>query len=297
METLNLIAFYNRFPNEDACHAYLAESRWHGEPICPHCGCLDVYTLKSRRIFKCTACMKQFSARIGTIFEESRLPLQKWFLAIYLLTSHKKGVSSIQMSKHLGITQKSAWFLLQRIRHAVLDGSDRLLNGIVEVDETYIGGHQKGVGMNASNKSTNKTPVMGLVERKGHIKTHIVTKGSAPYLLPHIIKDIDPRATVMTDQLKAYHALTAMGYPHYSVNHTKEYVVGTVHTNTIEGYWSHLKSGIDAIYIGVSRKHMAKYAGEFGYRYNTREMKDGERFENWFGYASGKRLTYKGLIG
>lgn len=133
----NLMDFYKRFANEDACIDYLEEKQWHGQPVCPHCGSITVYKCKSRRIFKCSDCTKQFSARIGTIFEESRLPLQKWFLAIWLLTSHKKGVSSIQIAKHLGITQKSAWHMLHRIRHAVNSGSfDKPMDGTVEIDET-----------------------------------------------------------------------------------------------------------------------------------------------------------------
>src|ERR1700722_1032392 len=153
---LSLINLSERFPDEDTCIDYLVEKRWHGKPICMHCGSYAVYVCKSRRLFKCKDCSKQFTVRIGTIFEESRLPLRKWFLATYLLTSHKKGVSSIQMAKHLQITQKSSWFLLHRIRQAMLETGGDLFNGVVEVDETYIGGVEKGKGMSSLNRKSKK---------------------------------------------------------------------------------------------------------------------------------------------
>jgi predicted RNA-binding Zn-ribbon protein involved in translation (DUF1610 family) len=281
----NLIGFYQRFATEDACIDYLEEARWHGSPICPHCGSVSVYRCKSRRILNCT---KQFTARIGTIFEESRLPLQKWYLAIWLLTSHKKGVSSIQIGKHLGITQKSAWHMLHRIRYAINSGSfDKPLDGTVEIDETYIGGKHRGI----SGSHDNKAMVIGIVEKnkdKGRIKA-IATK-------PFIRASLKQYTRVQTDESRIYHRVNRE-WQHDTVNHAQgEYARAHVSTNTIEGAWMHLKASLDAIYIGVSPKHLQRYCDEYCYRYSTRYMKDSERFAFWFQFINGKRLTYKSLV-
>jgi len=289
--------FYKRFANEDACIDYLEEKQWHGQPVCPHCGSVTVYKCKSRRIFKCSDCTKQFSARIGTIFEESRLPLQKWFLAIWLLTSHKKGVSSIQIAKHLGITQKSAWHMLHRIRHAVNSGSfDKPMDGTVEIDETYVGGKHRG----NLRHNENKAMVIGIVEKnkgKGRIRAMATKTADATVALPFIRASLKQQAKVQTDESKIYHRVKRE-WQHDTVNHSKgEYVKADVTTNTIEGAWMHLKASLDAIYIGVSPKHLQRYCDEFCYRYSTRDMKDSERFELWFDFIRGKRLMYKKLIG
>lgn len=291
----NLLAFYQRFASEDACIDYLEEKQWHGQPVCPHCGSVTVYRCNSRRIFKCKDCTKQFSARIGTIFEESRLPLQKWFLAIWLLTSHKKGVSSIQIAKHLGITQKSAWHMLHRIRYAVNSGTfDKPMEGTVEIDETYVGGRH--VGNRGHND--NKAMVIGIVEKhkgKGRMRTIATKTADATVALPFIRATLKQQAKVQTDESRIYHRVKRE-WQHDTVNHAKgEYARMGVTTNTIEGAWMHLKASLDAIYIGVSPKHLQRYCDEFCYRYNTRDMQDGERFELWFRFIQGKRLMYKTL--
>src|SRR5476651_893455 len=190
--TNNLFDFYAKFSTEQACRNFLERSRWANGIICPHCGVIGKsYRFKDGRLFKCADCRQPFTVRVGTIFEDSKLPLQKWFLAIYLATSLKKGISSIQLAKYLNITQKSAWFVLHRIRKVVEDSSDGdMLGGIVEVDESYFGGAQRGIGMNAKNKASNKTAVMGLVERQGNIKTYVVKNDRGENLLPHIISDV-----------------------------------------------------------------------------------------------------------
>jgi len=293
----NLMDFYQRFVNEDACIDYLEEKQWHGQPVCPHCGSVTVYRCKSRRIFKCSDCTKQFSARIGTIFEESRLPLQKWFLAIWLLTSHKKGVSSIQIAKHLGVTQKSAWHMLHRIRYAVNSGSfDKPMDGIVEIDETYVGGKHRG----NLRHNENKAMVIGIVEKnknKGRIRAMATKTADATVALPFIRASLKQQAKVQTDESKIYHRVKRE-WQHDTVNHAKgEYARMGVTTNTIEGAWMHLKASLDVIYIGVSPKHLQRYCDEFCYRYSTRDMKDSERFELWFDFIRGKRLMYKNLTG
>lgn len=293
----NLIGFYNKFANENACIDYLEDMRWHGSPICLHCGSVTIYKCSSRRIFKCKDCTKQFTARIGTIFEESRLPLQKWFLAIWLLTSHKKGVSSIQIAKHLGITQKSAWHMLHRIRYAVNSGSfDKPMDGTVEIDETYVGGKHRG----NLRHNENKAMVIGIVEKnkgKGRIRAMATKTADATVALPFIRASLKQQAKVQTDESKIYHRVKRE-WQHDTVNHAKgEYARADVTTNTIEGAWMHLKASLDAIYIGVSPKHLQRYCDEFCYRYSTREMTDSERFELWFRFINGKRLMYKSLTG
>ena len=294
MKDLNLINFNRQFPNEDACIDYLAKLRWDGSPICQHCGSLDAYGIPSRHIFKCRDCKKQFSVRTGTIFEESRLPLQKWFYAIYLLTSQKKGISSVRMAEYLDITQKTAWFMLQRIRYALNYGYEKPLEGVVEVDETYIGGKQRGKEISTQDKEV----VLGIVEREGKAVIKHVKSSGARVILPHVQKAVKPGATIYSDQYRAYRTLPRMGYTHDSVNHSAlEFSRGNTHTNTVEGMWAHLKLGLKAIYMGVSSKHLVKYVDEFGFRYNTREMKDGERFERYLREIQGKRLTYEQLSG
>ncbi|MGH7236934.1 MAG: IS1595 family transposase [Candidatus Saccharimonadales bacterium] len=295
-ETINLIDFYNKFADEQTCRNYLEQARWDGEIVCPKCGVIgETYKYSNGKLYKCGACRKQFTVRVGTIFEDSKIPLQKWFLAVYLTTSLKKGVSSIQLSKYLGITQKSAWFMLHRIRYAVEFGSyDKQLGGDVEVDETYIGGRRRGSKRGRGGE--HKTPVVGMIEREGDVGTKVTVDTKTSSVSPLVREYVSIDATVHTDEYRVYNDLDRMGYDHQSVNHSvKEWAHNANHTNTIEGFWSHLKRGIDGIQHHVSRKHLQRYCDEYQYRYNTRLMTDFERFENWFGNIN-KHMTYKELI-
>jgi transposase-like protein len=288
----SLIKFHKQFADEQACIDYLAKERWGEDATCPKCGVISVkfYKLKSGKL-KCATCRQAFSVRVGTIFEDSKLPLEYWFVAIYLSTSLKKGISSIQLSKYLDITQKSAWFMLQRIRH-VFDHEEPPLEGIVEVDETYIGGkHPRSLGR------SKKEIVFGMVERSGRAKLIHVKSSGARSLLPEIAESITHEATIYSDTWRAYSTLNKRGFAHESVNHSKhEYARGPVNTNTVEGLWSHFKKSLDCIYIHVSGKHLKKYCDEFDFRYSTREMTDGERFQFWFRFISGKHVSYAKLI-
>jgi transposase-like protein len=305
MEATNLIEFYNSFATEEKCQEFLAKQRWGDEIICPKCGTVGIkaYKLASGRL-KCAACRKPFTVRMGSVFEDSKIPLQKWFLAIYLCTSLKKGVSSIQLSKYLGVTQKTAWFMLQRIRFVFETGSFEKLTDGVEVDEAYIGGKESNKHRNKKTKGTQgfgskklKTPVVGMVQRGGRLRAVVTSDTGSKTLMTLIRKHVDINATVYTDEHMPYRTLPKIGYKHESVNHgTKEFVNGMASTNTAESFWSHLKRGIDGIYHHVSPKHLQKYCDEYSYRWNTREMTDGERFEEWFNNLNGKRLTYKTLI-
>jgi len=293
---MNLVEFQQKFGDEQACLDYLAESRWGEKAICIHCGSIKTYKFSSGKLFKCGDCRKQFTAKVGTIFSDSKIPLYKWFLAIYLATSLKKGISSVQLSKYTGVTQKTAWFMLQRIRFALeKSGNGGMLQNIVEVDETYIGGRRPEY---KGKKFDNKTAVIGMVEKKkgtGKVKTVASGFADATVALPFIRANIKAGTTIHSDESRIYHRVKRE-YEHAFVNHSKlEYVRDNVHTNTIEGFWSHLKRGIDGIYIHVSPQHLQKYCSEYEYRYNTRGMSDIERFSDWFSHSL-CRLTYKELI-
>lgn len=297
----NLIEVMMFFSDKDVCKEYLAEKRWGGKIVCPHCGYDEkIYTMKNG--YKCADCRKPFSVTKGTIFENSPIPLQKWFTAIWLITSHKKGISSLQLHRDLGITQKSAWFMLQRIRYAIQTKSfNAPLNGIVEADETYIGGknknrhaHKKVKG--AQGRSTkDKTPVFGMVERKGDLRAMKVNSVTKNEIHPIVLENISKNTMLMTDEWSAYKGLSKL-YEHYVVKHAKgEYGVnGDCHTNTIEGFWSQFKRMIYGIYHNVSDRHLQKYVDEMSFRYNTRTLHCADRFINMVA-LSNKRLTYKQL--
>ena len=291
---VNLLEFTELYPDEESCVQHLEESRWHGDVRSIFTGG-EVYRMKTRSLYKCKDTGKQFSVRQGTIFEESRLPLRKWFMALYILNSLKKGVSSIQLGKFLGVTQKTAWFMLQRIRYAVEHENYKSpLEGTVEVDETYIGG--KFPGGKRGRGSENKTPVVGLAEREGHIHCESVANVKTRTVGPIVRDNVKIGSTLHTDEFKIYPKIAGDDYGHEVVKHAKkEYVRGNVHTNTVEGFWSHLKRGIKGIYIQVSQKHLNKYCKEYEFRYNTRQMSDFDRFCAWFTLCDG-RLTYQNLI-
>ena len=293
---MSLIEFQTNFSTEEACLAYLEKMRWANGRYCPHCGSYETYKFKDGKLFKCADCKKQFTVKVGTIFSDSHIPLNKWFYAIYLNTSLKKGISSIQLAKYLEITQKSSWFMLQRIRYA-LDHStfDAPLEGPVEADETYIGGKHHG----HKDKFSNKMAVMGIVEKKkntGRIRTAVTKHADATVAIPFIKSSIKQNAVIHTDESRIYHRLKR-DYVHSVVTHSeKEFVREEVSTQQIDGAWAHLKGALDAIYVGVSAKHLPLYCNEFDYRYNTRDLADGQSFDQWFKFINNKHLTYRKLI-
>lgn len=312
---MNLIELLDKYPDEQACRNQLEKKRWpDGDITCPQCGIIGkAYKYMSGKnagkLFKCAACRQQFTVRVGTIFEDSKIPLRKWFLAIYLTTSIKKGISSIQLAKFIKVRQATAWYMLQRIREVVKTGNFELqLIGEVEMDEAYIGGkdsnkhaHKRlraltGKGAQGFGSKNSKAPVVGMVERGGRLHA-IATKDTGSKTLMTLARQhIDINATVYTDEHMPYRALPKIGFKHESVNHgVKEFVNGMASTNTAESFWSHLKRGINGIYHHVSAKHLQKYCDEYSYRWNTRDLTDGERFEDWFSHINGKRLTYKSL--
>jgi len=251
----NLIQVTTHFADKEVCKKYLANMRWNGSPVCPHCNNKKVYIMKKN--FKCASCRKQFSETKGTIFENSPIPLQKWFVAIWLLTSHKKGISSIQLGKDIGVTQKTAWFMNHRIRKAMESKSFAApLNGEVEADETYIGGknknrHNSKKVKNSQGRSTkDKTAVIGLVERNGNVTAMKVDNVKAKTIKKFVEENVSDEATLYTDEFRGYNGIEKSVSKHLRVNHGADmYVIGRAHTNTIEGFWSLLKEVLLAFII------------------------------------------------
>jgi len=304
MKFKNLLEVLTFFNNKEVAIEYLIKWRWHGKPRCPHCknDKKKIYEYKGKEHrFKCSKCKKQFSVLKGTIFENTSIPLHKWFAVMYILTSHKKGISSYQVARDLSITQKSAWFMLQRIRHALAIGNiDTQLEDTVEIDETYVGGknknrhYDKKVRNSQGRSWKDKTPVLGLLQRNGELRVFKISNVERKTLLPIIKANIKKGSKVMTDEWRSYSRLSKR-YDHRVVYHGRgQYVEGINHTNTMEGGWSLLKRSITGIYHQVSRKHLDKYLDEFAFRYNTREMEDVDRFESVFSSIE-RRLSFKEL--
>ena len=293
-------------PDDMSCRAYLESIVWGGIPTCPHCGSQTSYTLKTkgefRGMYKCKDCQKRYTVTVGTMFEQTHIPLRKWFIAIYIFSMHKKGMSSHQLASDLGITQKAAWFMLGRIRYAFKGNTLKNAEGsIFEIDATYVGGKFKNKHAKDRKKLSeqygrigNKTAVLGILERDGNVMTAIVKSESTEEVLPIIAENMYQDATIVTD---AHHGYTILDseFNHVIVNHQQgEYVKGQFHTNSLEGFWSHMKRGIYGIYHHVSPKHLHRYCDEFSYRYNVRKLTVNDKFN--FPIINSKRLPYAKLI-
>lgn len=308
LEFSSLFDIMQAFPTEESCVVYLEKLRWGGAPVSPFDATAKVYKCKSGK-YKCGKTLNYFNVRTGTIFQDSRMPLRKWIMAIYLFTTHKKGISSHQLARDLSITQKTAWFVLHRLRFAMSQGSmwDYFDSGVVEVDETYIGGkttnkHQQGKErgdfMNRINFNPvkDKSIVFGIVQRGGDVYMKQVPKASKKVLVPIIKEKISSEVTIISDEHVAY-GLLNQSYSHATVHHAdREYVRGEVHTNTIEGVWSQLKRGIYGIYHQTSEKHLQAYCSEFAFRYNIRKFSEYQKVNACLNRTSLGTLKYKTLI-
>ncbi len=302
------------FSDPDNCLNFLVVHRWRDGVICPRCGSKNVGFLASRRIWECKAkhAKKQFSVKVNTIFEDSPISLDKWLVAVWMIANCKNGVSSYEIHRAIGVTQKSAWFMMHRIRLALKVGSFHKLGGgpenEVEVDETFVGGKlrnmhkDKKIIYNKRGGAYGKTIVMGLLDRgRGEVRAKVVANTSRHILQPQVEKEVKFGATVYTDELTAYENLSYK-YAHDVINHTEAYVRGRVHTNGIENFWSLLKRGIGGTYVAVEPFHLDRYVDEQVFRYNNRAtsdnpMTDADRFSLAVANIVGKRVTYKELTG
>jgi len=302
---ISLYDFLKRFPDEESARTYLENQRWNNSIACPRCHSEKVVRWSRKQGWhRCNNCKKPFNVRTNTVFEHSKIPLAKWLLASYLIVTARKGVSSIQISKELGITQKAAWFMCHRIRNAMGSGKyGFLLKGVVECDETYIGGKEKN--KHNTNKlkqgrgAVGKIPVFGVVERGGNVVSMVVDDTSSETLQGLVGNIVEKESVVNTDESRAYIGLSRRGYSHQKVNHSaRVFVDNMASTNSIESVWALIKRGYHGIFHKFSRKHLQRYVDEFDFRWNQAKCKylTMDRIDRFAARCWGARLSYAELI-
>ena len=307
----NIISLTSYFNSEETCKQTIIESRWNnGDVVCPYYGNHNCVERTDGR-FRCKSCRKNFSCLVGTIFENTKLPLIKWFIAMYLISSHKKGVSSYQLSRDINVTQSTAWYMLQKIRLLYPQSDADTFDGTVECDEVYIGGKEKWKHKSMRTPHTQgrstktKTPVFGMMKRSifinkngkeesmTYVHAFVVDKTDKSTLQPIIEQFVMKGSRIITDELNAYNGLNRLGYSHAIVNHgAQEYANGDIFTNSIEGFWSHFRRMIVGCYHDVSDEHLQSYIDEAVFRWNTRRMSASERFAHMFAMSIGVIKTW-----
>lgn len=299
--TISTYQLFEMFPNQEAARMYLEDRRWPCGVKCPTCQSGERLTSRKGGYYRCNACQLDFTVRSGTIFERSHIPLQKWLFAMYLLVTSRKGISSIQLSKEIGVTQKSAWFMLHRLREACGPDIDQMC-GEIEIDETYVGGKEankhKDKKLNAGRGSVGKQPVLGFRQRYGQVQAFTINSTDKATILRFIFNRIKLNSTLYTDEHGSYSGLDGLLYQHETVNHSAgDWVRDYCHTNGIESFWALLKRGIMGIYHHTSRKHLRRYLNEFTFRLNQGncERHTLDRIDSLIDGVTGKRLTYKEL--
>lgn len=300
------------FSNPDNCLKWMVNLRWPEGVVCPTCGRKDANFLANQRKWQCKSVHshRQFTVKVGTIFEDSPIGLDKWLVAVWMIANCKNGISSYEVGRDLGVTQKSAWFMLHRVRLAMQDDSPMKIGGkgkMVEVDEAFIGGKSRNMHQHVrelrqvTKGDKGKTPVLGILERGGKVRATVITSRKKKPLQEQVRKNVSAGTILFTDALPSYEGLMR-DYYHQVIDHAVEYVNGRVHTNNLENFWSLLKRGIRGTYVSVEPFHLFRYLDEQAFRYNMRKAEDGpvtdgERFEFVASHVLGKRLTYAELTG
>src|SRR5277367_703008 len=270
-----LMDFADYFSDEAACVEHFTASLFRNGEYCPHCRHDKIYKCANGKRYQCAKCKQDFTIRTKTVFGESKLPIRKWYMAIYLLATTSKGISSVQLAKHVGVTQKTGWFIDHRVRSAMKQNKGNLF-GTVEVDKTYVGGLEKNKRASKRTSGTRgrsvktKTPVVGMIQRGGEIRAQVVERVNMATVESNIVANVEKGTQIMSDDFLSYARIGKM-FPHKSVSHARgEYVKGTCHTNSIESFWALFKRGYHGVYHQMSRKHMQKYVDEFTFRFNRR---------------------------
>ena len=292
------------FSDPETCTTFMAQIRWPDGVTCPYCAGKAVSYLSSRRIWKCMnkECHRQFSVKVGTVMEDSPIKLDKWLAAVWMITNAKNGISSCEIARALDVTQKSAWFLLHRIRLAMQSGTFEKLSGQVEADETYIGGLARNMHRDkreakiTGTGGAGKVAVMGLLERNGKVRAKVIGDNKQQTLQAEVREHVEAGAELFTDAHRSYFGLRA-DYIHQVIDHAEKYVDGQIHTNSIENFWSLLKRGIKGTYVSVEPFHLFRYLDEQTFRFNERKVKDADRFVSVVKSVAGKRLTLDQLTG
>lgn len=296
----NLIAAVRYFSDPVICNDYMRGIKWPGGIVCHHCGSERIGEIKTRSMLRCKDCRKQFSYKVGTIFEDSPLGLDKWLPAVWSIANCKNGISSHELGRALGVTQKTAWFILHRIREAMRTGTFRKLAGTVGSDETFIGGEARNMHKRVREKkirgrgTVGKRIVHGLLERGGEVRATVVPTTEASELNPIVLGNVERGANLYTDAALSYESLSRH-FAHEAINHAEEYVRGAVHTNGIENFWALFKRALKGTYVSVAPFHLQRYVDEEVFRFNARKGDDARRFANVMKTTIGRRVTWRQL--